>query len=538
MNPETLNLIERPFREVVDDILVALVGGVVNEPIFFDLKADLYPLAEPAADVRGITGTLTRRVNGSERTLSHSFQKGIDFEYNPDQNAVVWLEGGTRPDDETQFFVDYFRPETDSPLTDINVGSVTRTLSEAIGREIATVYQQINRAYLSGFIDTAEGTALDLVVAILGLKRKNGDFAVGLVTFFRDPEIQGNITIPDGTLLATAKGEAAFETTQLRTLHRGQARIDVPVRAADAFPGQAGRVDAAAITEMAQPIAGIARVTNFEATFLGAGDETDAELRARAKAALRALGKATLAALAKTVFEGRGTLLEAWDPNGPPAKRSPPGSAVLLIEAEPERFPSLRAAVHETRAAGVELSLVARYVFFTPKVVATIAPGLTPAGKEKVVDQVIAALQAYVDGLTSGDPAEGAALLDAVKGAAEEVSAATIVDVITARSDIAETGAPSLLDALVGFVPEAPADDPDALREALQSLLEESPALVPGSRRIPDRSLARSSTGEGPATDEEIEAGEFQVVSVVDGENWWVVLDIAPAHVLLLEEGG
>ena len=33
------------------------------------------------------------------------------------------------------------------------------------GREIATVYEQINLAYLSGFVDTATGSSLDHVVA-------------------------------------------------------------------------------------------------------------------------------------------------------------------------------------------------------------------------------------------------------------------------------------------------------------------------------------------------------------------------------------
>ena len=159
MNPDTVNLINRPYREIVDDILTALVGGVVNEPIIFDVKGDLYALAEPAQGIRGITGMVV----GSP----HIFQKEIDFLFDTDRNAVVWQEGGNFPDDETIFYVDYFRPNNPSPISDINVGSVTRTLSEGIGREIATVFGQINEAYRAGFIDTAKGKSLDLVVSIL-----------------------------------------------------------------------------------------------------------------------------------------------------------------------------------------------------------------------------------------------------------------------------------------------------------------------------------------------------------------------------------
>lgn len=222
MNEATLTLIHRPYGDLVDDLLTAIVGGVVNEPINFDLKLLAYPLAEPSNRVRGITGT-----HGAE---PHNFIPEIDYVFSVATNTVIWLEEGTQPDDDSTFYVDYFRIDSRSPLTDINVGSVTRTLSEAIGREIATVYGTINLAYLAGFIDTAEGRSLDHVVAILGVTRKTAEFAEGLVTFFRTSGIEGNITIPAGLGLATTKGNVLFVTSQARTLQRGQVRLDVPVR--------------------------------------------------------------------------------------------------------------------------------------------------------------------------------------------------------------------------------------------------------------------------------------------------------------------
>ncbi|WP_305041912.1 baseplate J/gp47 family protein [Geoalkalibacter sp.] len=526
MNGDTRHLIERPYQEIVDDILTAVVGGVVNEPIIFDVKEELYPLAEPAREIRGITGIRAR--------ARHSFLKEIDFLFSEGDNAVVWQPGGQRPDDETTFYVDYFRRESDSPLTDINVGSVTRTLSEAIGREIATVYQQINQAYLAAFIETAVGTSLDLVVAILGVVRHTRDHAVGLPTFFRDPEVEGNITIPEGVVLTTEKGEVSFVTTQQRTLQRGQVRIDVPIRAGEDFKGEAGKVEAGKITTLAASIAGIARVTNFEATFLGAKDESDEELRARARAVLRALGKGTLAALARVIFEGRGELVEYWDPSGPPAKQAPLGTVTLLVEAEPERFPSLQAAVHETRAAGVLATLVARYVFFKPRVRVKISAGITAAGKDKVKAEIIAAVQAYVDGLTAGEPAAGGELLAAIQ-AVKDVQEATIVDVMAWRSDLGTPGGETLEDALVNALSGLPTQEPTAVREAVAQVLAGGAPTPPGGRRIPDRSLVQGPAGER-ATDEEIEAASFTVVAQVAGEDWWVVLDMEPADIAL-EEG-
>ena len=95
MNVDTSNLIQRPYQEVVDDLLTAIVGGVVNEPVIFDIKTRAYPLAEPAAEVRGITGTVREPDAPAEH--HHSFQKHIDFEFDAGLNAVVWVDGGTWP---------------------------------------------------------------------------------------------------------------------------------------------------------------------------------------------------------------------------------------------------------------------------------------------------------------------------------------------------------------------------------------------------------------------------------------------------------
>ena len=535
MNGDTVTLVNRPYGELVDDLLTSVVGGVVNEPIRFDLKVLAYPLAEPATGVRGITGTAA----GEPRT----FLLAIDFVFEPATNVVTWLDDGTRPDDDTTFFVDYFRVDSRSPISDINVGSVTRTLTEAIGREMVTVYQQINLAYASAFVDSATGKSLEYVVAILDVHRKTAEFAEGLVTFFRASGVDGNITIPAGTRLVTADGAVVFATSQLRTLQRGQERIDAPVRAEVGFAGDVGLVAAGAISEMSQPVAGIARVSNLDPTIRAAADETDEELRARAKAALRGLGKATLAALDRVIREGRGVPVEFFDPNSPLANRSDLGTVTVVVDAEPERLPSLRAAVHDTRAAGVLATLVARYVFITPRIAATVTPGISAPGKVQVATDIVAALQTYVDGLTAGDPADGAAMLAAVQGV-EDVVTASIRDVVVARADLSGgEGDAGLVDVLVAAVTTAPAGDEAALRAALTAAVEAAGPQAPSGGRVPDRSLLLS-TAEGragqPATDEDLDAATFEVSATVEAEPWWIALDLAVEDVQLDDavEGG
>ena len=526
MNIETYDLVERPYLEVVDDLLTALVGGVVNEPRLYDARTELYPLAEPARAVRAVTGTREGR--------HHAFLPEVDFQFREGENAVVWRAGGDRPDDDTLFYVDYYRRDGRSPLTDVNVGSVTRTLAEAVGREIATVYQQIRLAHRAGFLDTAEGKALDLVVSILGIERKTGELAEGLVTFYRDPAIEGDVHIPQVTRLGTAKGKVVFETSQPRMLQRGQARIDVPVRAASEFAGEAGWVDAGAITTLIRPLAGVARVTNLEPTTQAAADESDDELRQRARIQLRALGRGTVAALDRVVREGRGTPLEVWDPAGPPSKRSTPGTVTLLVDAAPERLPGLRAAVHQTRAAGVVATVVARHVVFKPYLVARIPPGLPAAGKEKIQREMQAALAAYVAGLASGEPADGRLMLETLASVAD-VQEPRFRDGLAWRSDVDGGEAGDRLDTLVAAAESA--SDADGLRPALaRALADLDPgSTAPTGRRVLDRSLLRASSGGSPDS-AALAAGDFQVIAEVDGEPWWVALDLDPADIEL-EEG-
>lgn len=523
MNIDTVALVTRPFGELVGDILTAVAGGVVNEPIRFDLKVLVYALAEPATGVRSISGT-------GDDGVARTFLPEIDFVFSgPATNSVLWLEDGTLPKDDSTFYVDYFRLDSRSPLSDLTVGSVTRTLTEAVGREVATVYEQINLAYLAGFVDTATGSSLDRVVAILGVTRTTAEWAEGLVTFFRSSGVDGNITIPAGTRLTTADGAVVFVTTAPRTLQRGQVRIDVPARADVPFPGEVGLVAAGAISQMSQPVAGIQSVSNLDPTIKAAADETDEELRLRARSVLLSLGKATLAALDRVIREGRGTPVELFDPNGLPGHRSEPGTVVVVVDAEPERLPSLVDAVHATRAAGVMATLVARYVFVTPRLRVAISPGLSSAGQAQVLADVVAAVQAYVDGLTRGDPADGAAILAAV-GAVEDVTAATVVDVVVERADLSgASGDDALVDAVVAAVALV-GSDPAAVRDAVSDVLAAAGTGAPGSGRVPDRSLLLGPSG-GQATDEEIEAGTFTVSATVAGEPWWIALEMTPADV-------
>jgi hypothetical protein len=551
VNGQTIDLVQRPFQDIVDDILTAIIGGVVREPSLFDVKQTSYPLAHRAEAIRSIVGTHTPPPPNPDVPQHTTFVQGTDYTFDAVRSAVIWQKGGIAPDDETTFYVDYARLGARSPLTDINLGSVTRTITEAIAREIATVYQQINQAYLAGYVDTATGQALDLVVSILDVVRRGADFATGLVTFLRDPKVDGDITIRVGTEMTTVTGSASFVTTDLGTMQRGQVRMDIPVRATDASRGAVGVVPAGAITTLTQQIAGIASITNFDPTVLPAKPETDPELRLRARAALRALGKGTLAALFEAVAEEGSKVDELWDPNvkvgvvpDPTlqgAQKSDPGTVTLLVETEPERYLSLQAKIDEVRAAGVRTTVVARFVFFRPRVVARVAAAQMPAdtaGKLKLIAQIIAAMQMLVDQVRAGQSLNGPDFLDKVAKAVKELDGdatnVRVVDAMTWRANIGQPSVGATVDALVTAVAETPAHDIAALRTAFANVVTSLSSGAPPGDRTPDPSLIRSLTG-GTPTDAEIEAGKFEVTTTVAGQAWRLVLDMAPADVMLVE---
>lgn len=528
MNLDTLSLIQRAYPDLVDDLLTSIVGGIVNEPIPFDVNQVRYALSQLAAAVRSIKGTIAD-ASGQPAPGLHVFLPNVDYVFSAVDSTVAWLPKGTSPFDATTFYVDYFRPNTQSPLSDINVGSVVRTFTEAIGREIATVYVEIYNAYLAGFVDTAEGQSLDYVVSILGLTRYGAEYATGLVSFLRDPASTGAVTIADGTELATVK-RLSFITTELRTLQQGQQRLDVPVRASGTATGSAGVVPSGSIVVLQAPIAGIASVTNFDATVLGAAPESDDQLRARAKAALQGLGQATLAALARAAFDERSVLEEVRDPNGAPGSTAPPGQVVLLVSTEPARYASMNAAIQQTRAAGVLASVVARYVFMTPRMALTLSGPSTPAGKLKLVNALIAALQGYVDQLPAGTPAVAADMLAAINNLPDlKAAKPRFLDVLAAKGDVDDPGMQPLVAALVASVQAAATTDTAALTTAIANVLGGDVPVAFSENRIPDRSLIVGQSGA--ATDDEIEAGTFRVVTPADGQTWSIALAMSPSDV-------
>jgi uncharacterized phage protein gp47/JayE len=281
------------YELFADDLLTALTGGMSREEHQFVGVEEPYSLGTPGA----IPSTV--KVTGQRNETVIVFEGGVDYDYDAVAEDIRWRPGRV-PDDRSYFYINYYVGEALRRLTDRNPGSVTTTLAEGFARELAVLHKQMEQIYLSAFVDSAVGPSLDHVAALLALTRKDAKFAGGEVLFKRSTPADGDITIPSGMLLSTGDGRN-FETTDKRTLRRGQLSVTAPIRAQ--AEGVAGRVEKGVIANINRPIFGIETVTNEAPTFFSSAKETDEELRRRIRGTLERAGKSTTNAIRFSLIE-------------------------------------------------------------------------------------------------------------------------------------------------------------------------------------------------------------------------------------------
>lgn len=403
------------YLDIVEDLLIALTGGITRETATFSPEEFCYfdssPVKPDSVRVVGIRG----------KEIYH-FIAGQDFI--ADSEKLIWNEeekGANLPDEGSKFYMNYYKTNVEPVLSDINVGSVTRTLAEAFARELAAISQQLLLVYNSGFLNTARGPALDQVVAILGEKyaRKTGDYATGEVCFYRNSPAPADIFINDGILISTMSGEPkTYETIQEKILRKGKKEIYVPVRAVK--KGQDGVTEAETIRVMVQPVMGIDGITNPHEILPTGIEEADEELRERAKHALEAAGGTTsnairYALMSIPALSGKSINVEEDFSQGN-------GLVKVTIDAvaTEDLVSEIDKKIFETRAAGIKvvhnLSTNKEGIYsklnidFKEKLVAVKAimslkdDSISSSKKEGIKGQVSSEIEAYFEKLKIGEP--------------------------------------------------------------------------------------------------------------------------------------
>ena len=178
---------------------------------------------------------------------------------------------------------------------DLTESSPLELFLEVVAVEEADLWEKLEDAYYSCFVDSASGASLDQIATLVGVIRNPATYASGLVEFLG----ASGTYIPLLTEVRTA-AEIGFRTNAAGWIPSGVA-VSVPIDAAE--PGEDWNVAANTIVELVEAIAGVTDVTNPNATVGGADLETDTSLRVRIKGSLARASVSTLEALIANVEE-------------------------------------------------------------------------------------------------------------------------------------------------------------------------------------------------------------------------------------------
>ncbi|TDE92437.1 hypothetical protein EXU48_12770 [Occultella glacieicola] len=288
----------RLYPDIVRDLLTTLTGGTVREAVTapVDGPVVLDRLAQrPVRRVSHLDGlTPVGATNVPVRFTDADFELA-DLDGDGEPDAIVFRENGRKPAPGTTLTVNYYPAQIARPvpLTDLNVGSVVRTLLETVGREVAQTEQYLDLIYRSAFIETAEGGSLDRVVALIGMQRLPAGFPLVSVQFSRNAATGGRVTLPAGTVVTDAAANRYATVTDL-SLEPGEASRSV--LAAGLTPDTA-LVGPAALDRFETIVAGVTTVTNPGEAYRQAAAESDTDLRRRSRGALHGAVRGTIDAL-------------------------------------------------------------------------------------------------------------------------------------------------------------------------------------------------------------------------------------------------
>lgn len=295
-------------------------------------------------------------------------------------------------------------------LDDGTAGSVLRTLVEAFGRELAICYEQLERVYEAGYLDTATGASLDKVVDLLGVERLQAGWIEGDVVFARATPAPYRIEIPVGTLVSGPK-LPVFETRTNAVLEAGQRQVEVSVRSIEPVGVS---VEPERVTVLNRPIPGIDTVGNPKVLQPRREPESDAELRERTRGSIRGGLTATASALERAVLELGLTEVELVEyPERP--------GVVDVVLAEEELGDSLleeiRRRIDEVRPAGVRVHVYeATSVWLRLRARVRLEQAETPQGRAALGAALEALVREHVAALGVGQSVRWGKLRNIIAG--------------------------------------------------------------------------------------------------------------------------
>ena len=355
-----MNYVPRKYEDIVRDMLTTLTGGTVRETVTA-LAGDSLILLEklqqrPVRRISHLEGIISVGVGANTHEIAYKFTPA-DFEListtgdDNNKDSIRFRDGGRRPIPGSKLTVNYYPVQTDpTPLTDLNVGSVIRTLTETVAREMAMAYLQLEQIYNSAYLGTAEGSSLDKVVALVGVQRLPTGFPVVKLRFTRRADTGTQVTIPANFAVTNSTG-VRYLTLDSLTLEPGESTREVTARGETSGTKL---VKAGDLDRMEVRIAGIAEVTNPQDARTLNASETDDGLRRRTAASLHGVVRGTLDALRFGLLSLDGVknvnIIEA--PNGVPGEIR---IEVAYVADNPDLEVAIGRTIEDIRPAGIRV---------------------------------------------------------------------------------------------------------------------------------------------------------------------------------------
>ena len=238
-------------------------------------------------------------------------------------------------------------------IKELDEPGVIYAIFQAVAGELEQLYKELEATLDRAFVDTAQGQDLDRIAALLGVRRKQGSRAIGVLRFYRDTPTDRDYLIPKGTRARTPlladKTYLSFETTQDAVLQAGQTYVDIPAQAVDV--GSAYNVASEKILIIETPVQGASKVTNPEAFTGGTDPESDEEYRSRIPMYLDALKRATADALKSAVLSVEG-VQDVIVQDG-----STPGTVEITVVETSFDMGEVEAIVEQYKGAGIQATV-------------------------------------------------------------------------------------------------------------------------------------------------------------------------------------
>ncbi len=289
---------------------------------------------------------------------------------------------------------------------DFTEGSIIGTIMESFAHELALAYEQMDRMYDMGYVETAEGRALDKLAQLTGLDRVQPGRLSGMITFGVKAVQKDDIVIPMGTTV-TGKGDTIplFETIDEVTLLAGSLSVQTPVLSIE--PSEV-TIDPETLIFLPRPVKGIDSVNNLMAITSKIAKENDEEFRDRIKKSSISAQSGTTASIESVVRAMGYTGVKVQEKHSTLrgiVTINISDESLLKSETKENDLKKIESALEEIRPAGIQYRFeVAPSIHIRLSAQLILTEEVDESVMDSLRQTVIVSIKKYFSDLSAGAP--------------------------------------------------------------------------------------------------------------------------------------